>query len=125
LLSLLTKEWKGKIFVNPPYSNIENFMDKALLELRKGNAKVVVFLLPSATSTPWWHNYVVPFCKDIRWIKGRLKFANDRKGERGLRPSAAAFVSLETFSTRASRNSFRAPSSTPFRIATKRTGSGG
>jgi hypothetical protein len=72
LMALLAKEWRGSVFVNPPYDNIDNFMDKALLEFRKGNAKVVVFLVPSATSTDWWHNYVVPFCRDrgpheLRW----------------------------------------------------------
>lgn len=59
LTALLFKDWTGSVFVNPPYSNIGNFMNKALLELKKGNAHTVVFLVPARTDTRWFHKYVL------------------------------------------------------------------
>lgn len=64
------------VFVNPPYSNIGNFMDKALLELQRGNCSVVVFLVPSRTDTRWWHDYVLKRKAEVRFIRGRLKFGD-------------------------------------------------
>lgn len=71
----LFKDWNGNIFVNPPYSNISNFLEKGLLELYKGNAKVVVFLVPARTDTKWFHGFVLDKA-EIRFIKGRLKFGD-------------------------------------------------
>ena len=72
--SLLHKDWKGNAFVNPPYKNIKNFLHKGIFELHKGNLKVAVFLIPSRTDTQWWHNYVMRYADEIRFIEGRLKF---------------------------------------------------
>lgn len=71
-------DWGGSVFVNPPYSNILNFMDKALLELKKGNCHTVVFLVPSRTDTRWWHDYVLKHAQEIRFIRGRLKFGSSQ-----------------------------------------------
>jgi len=73
----LKTDWNGSIFVNPPYSNIKGFLQKAQDELQKGNAKTVVFLIPSRTDTKWFHEYVYNRA-DIRFIKGRLKFGNSK-----------------------------------------------
>jgi site-specific DNA-methyltransferase (adenine-specific) len=73
----LKTDWHGSIFVNPPYSNIKGFLQKAHDELQKGNAKTVVFLIPSRTDTKWFHEYVYNRA-DIRFIKGRLKFGNSK-----------------------------------------------
>lgn len=77
-LTSLFKDWKGSIFINPPYSNIANFMDKAILEIKKGNAHTIVFLVPARTDTKWFHNYVLKFNGEIRFIKGRLRFNNSK-----------------------------------------------
>jgi len=71
----LFKDWNGNIFVNPPYSNISNFLEKGLLELNKGNARVVVFLVPARTDTKWFHKFVLNKA-EIRFVKGRLRFGN-------------------------------------------------
>ena len=33
----LLTDWKGNVFCNPPYSNAKEFLNKALLEIKKGN----------------------------------------------------------------------------------------
>lgn len=67
----LTIDWGNINFVNPPYSKMKEWCDKAYKEYKKG--KVVVMLIPSRTDTKYWHNYIMK-AKEIRFIKGRLKF---------------------------------------------------
>jgi site-specific DNA-methyltransferase (adenine-specific) len=70
----LSCEWGNSNFVNPPYSrNLkESFVKKALEESKKG--KTCVLLLPVSTSTILFHNIILPNAKEIRFVKGRLKF---------------------------------------------------
>jgi hypothetical protein len=51
-------DWIGSVFINPPYSNISNFLEKALIELGKGNCHTVVFLIPVRSDTKWWHRFI-------------------------------------------------------------------
>lgn len=69
----LDREWGTSVFVNPPYSALGMWCKKAHQEHLKG--KVVVMLIPSRTDTRAWHDYVMK-AKEIRFIKGRLKFGD-------------------------------------------------
>lgn len=71
LVDGLKSEWGSPAFVNPPYSDIAAWVKKAYEEHQKG--KTVVLLIPSRTDTRWWHEYCMK-AKEIRFIKGRLKF---------------------------------------------------
>ena len=70
----LEVDWGQRNYINPPYSRDlkEKFINKAVDESRKG--KLCVMLLPVSTSTKIFHEVVLPNKKDIRFIKGRLKF---------------------------------------------------
>lgn len=73
----LERKWGKSVFVNPPYSNIRGFLDKAINELYHArNSELIVFLVPSRTDTKWWHEIVLEFAFEIRFIKGRLKFGD-------------------------------------------------
>ena len=67
-------EWKNSNFVNPPYSRKlkEQFIKKAVEESK--NRKTCVMLLPVSTSTKIFHEIILPNKKEIRFIKGRVKF---------------------------------------------------
>ena len=65
-------EWKERNFINPPYSEVEKWIEKGYRESVKG--KLCVFLVASRTDTRWFHNYCLKYAKEIRFIKGRLKF---------------------------------------------------
>ena len=67
-------EWKERNFINPPYSRKlkEAFVKKAIEESNKG--KLCVLLLPVSTSTKLFHEHILPNKKEIRFIKGRVKF---------------------------------------------------
>lgn len=69
----LSVGWRNDIcWMNPPYGReIVKWVKKAYMESLEGGT--VVCLLPSRTDTRWWHNYVMN-AKEIRFIKGRLKF---------------------------------------------------
>ena len=73
----LLREWLSPCFVNPPYSEIAPWMEKAKLESDAG--KTVVLLVPSRTDTRWWHEYAMK-AAEIRFIRGRLKFGDAKTG---------------------------------------------
>jgi len=67
--------WGKRCYINPPYGKaIKHWLNKALLEIQNGNTEVAVFLLPSYTDVKWFHEIVLPFAYEIRFIKGRLQF---------------------------------------------------
>ena len=73
----LNRDWQGEtVFVNPPYSNISQWVEKAWKEGRK-EGTTVVMLIPSRTDTKYFHNYIY-HRSEIRFVKGRLKFGNSK-----------------------------------------------
>lgn len=71
----LCREWGWSTFCNPPYSEISTWVQKAYNEAKTG--KTIVLLVPSRTDTKWWHEYIMK-AKEIRFIKGRLKFGGSK-----------------------------------------------
>jgi site-specific DNA-methyltransferase (adenine-specific) len=69
----LKVDWGKRNFVNPPYNRIDKpkFITKAFEEYKKD--KLVVMLLPVATSTKQFHEIIYPNA-EIRFVKGRIKF---------------------------------------------------
>ena len=51
--------------------------DKGYIEGQKPNTTVVM-LIPARTDTKYFHNYIYHDAKEIRFIKGRLKFGNSK-----------------------------------------------
>jgi len=77
-IDALHRHWGKRVFINPPYGpEISYWLNKGLLELDNG-ADLCVFLLPSRTDTAWFHDWVLPFAKEIRFIRGRLKFGDSK-----------------------------------------------
>lgn len=81
----LLSSWGGCSYVNPPYSEIADWVKKAWEQYQMG--KTVVMLIPSRTDTRWWHEYVMK-AKEIRFIKGRLNF----DGHKNSAPFPSAVV---------------------------------
>ena len=65
-------EWRKRNFANPPYDQQKLWVKKAYEESLKN--KICVLLLPARTDTKLFHEIILPFAKEIRFIKGRLKF---------------------------------------------------
>ena len=69
----LLRDWGTEtVFMNPPYSEVDEWMRKAYGAALEG--ATVVCLIPARTDTQWWHAYVMK--AEIRFIKGRLKFGD-------------------------------------------------
>lgn len=73
----LKQPWRGRVFVNPPYSKPEPWVKKAIDEYRTRRSvnpvEEVFLLLPAATDVGWFHDLILPYC-NVRFIKGRLRF---------------------------------------------------
>lgn len=71
----LSKSWGGcKVFCNPPYSKISEWVEKAFRETRQDNT-LVVMLIPSRTDTKYFHDYIYQR-SEIRFVRGRVKFSD-------------------------------------------------
>ncbi len=75
-LATLFATWRGKrVYCNPPYGrSIGRWLERGL------EAELAVFLLPARTDTRWFHDTVLPKAKEIRFIRGRLRFGNAQAG---------------------------------------------
>lgn len=71
----LEQSWAGnRVFCNPPYSNIGEWVAKAARE-----RALTVMLIPARTDTRWFHAHIYQKPNvEIRFIKGRLKFGNSK-----------------------------------------------
>ena len=80
----LQLDWDNHIcFMNPPYSQISEWIKKASIENAKGTT--VICLIPSRTDTRYWHQYIWnkathrPYDGvEVRFLQGRLKFSNSK-----------------------------------------------
>lgn len=89
-----------RVFCNPPYDKgITQFLERAR------DADIAVFLLPVRTDTKWFHNLILPFATEIRFVKGRLKFGDAKK--------AAPFPSMIVIFSNAPTPAQSGPDSAP------------
>jgi phage N-6-adenine-methyltransferase len=67
----LSLPWTGRVWMNPPYSNIRPWLEKAIAS--REQCEVIVCLLPCATDTKWFHDCILPHFETF-FIKGRVRF---------------------------------------------------
>lgn len=82
-------EWDSVNFVNPPYSQMTDWIRKSHEEWKKG--KTVILLIPPRTDTRYFHDYINGNA-EVRFIKGRLKFGNPSDPD--YKPTGAPFPSI-------------------------------
>tara|TARA_R110000824_G_C14664248_1_gene618210 strand:+ start:62 stop:442 length:381 start_codon:yes stop_codon:yes gene_type:complete len=71
----LNIEWDQLNYVNPPYTLLKEFVEKALVE--NNNGKETVLLLPTKTDQQWFHD-LLSANAELVWIRRRLKFKNNK-----------------------------------------------
>ena len=73
----LSQCWGGYVvFCNPPYGRqIYDWVKKCYEESRNPGTTVVM-LIPARIDTRYFHEFIYHKAKEIRFIKGRLKFGN-------------------------------------------------
>lgn len=59
----LEQPWTGRVWCNPPYSDVHSWVAKAWAEFeRRGGPSVIAMLLPAnRTEQPWWQDNVEPY----------------------------------------------------------------
>lgn len=74
----LKQSWRGEtVFMNPPYGgNTGKWIEKAWHESQHG--VLVVCLIVSSTERGYWHDYIFPYAKEIRWLRSKLKFGDSK-----------------------------------------------
>lgn len=84
----LSVRWEPRAFVNPPYSDIPSWLDKAHREILKHYCDIAVFLVFANTDTSWFHEYVLGKA-EIYFIRGRVTFLkpSGEKTRNAMRPS--------------------------------------
>lgn len=82
------------IFVNPPYSDKEQWMRKCANEAQRlaQHDVHILGLLPADTDTRWFHEYVANAARRCFW-RGRLRFLGDR-GDPARFPSLIPYWGL-------------------------------
>ena len=75
----LKQDWGGyKVFCNPPYGRkLASWVQKCYEESKKPGTTVVM-LIPARTDTAYFHDYIYHKAKEIRFIRGRLKFGDSK-----------------------------------------------
>ena len=68
----------SKVFLNPPYSNISEWIDWAIWNHKNFGLHTVI-LIPSRTDTKYFHK-LLNYGVDLEFIKGRLKFNGMKTG---------------------------------------------
>lgn len=84
----LKQEWKGTVWLNPPYSRLKEFMKKCT----ESDARIWT-LIPARTDTKAWQDYIFPFAAHIWFIRGRLKFCQGGEPV-GTAPFPSALVNF-------------------------------
>ena len=93
----LAASWKGEtVWLNPPYSRVAVFMEKAAREARHS---VIVALVPVRCDTIWWHSSVKGQSDELRLIEGRPYFTRG-DGQVGPSPFPAGVVIYRPGSSR-------------------------
>lgn len=99
----LSKEWSGRVFVNPPFANKSAWLQKAVEE--QSNTEVIFVLTPDSTDTiSWWHKYIAAEADYIWFSEGRIsyivpeihadKFDNYDAGQMANSPAFGTAISI-------------------------------
>jgi phage N-6-adenine-methyltransferase len=77
----LTKEWHGRVWLNPPYSRdkIKAFINKTVEEIEAARVTAAIILTHSYTDTEWFHK-ITPLTQALCFTNGRIAFT-DPDGE--------------------------------------------
>ncbi len=86
------REWKGNVFMNPPYSRpaVEQFVDRAVRAITSSEITQFIGLTNNATDTDWFHS-LCGACGLVCIPNGRLKFYNNSNETLGARQGQALF----------------------------------
>lgn len=70
----MVRDWAGAVvFVNPPWSDAKKWLERCHDQWSKGQAGVVICLVPAKTDTEFFHT-ILATDADVYFLKGRTRF---------------------------------------------------
>lgn len=71
----LTREWRGRVYLNPPYSYpaVEQFCQRLVEEHNAGKVKQAVVLVNNSTDSAWFHD-LARACGAFCLTRGRVRY---------------------------------------------------
>ena len=86
----LAQPWEGVCWCNPPFDATQGrWVEKAWREAQRG-ATVVVIIPGNYHDSDWWHRYALR-ASEIRYMRGRPKFADEAGRETSMRMVVLVF----------------------------------
>lgn len=83
----LTKEWIGRVYLNPPYGKgMERWLEKLK---HHGNGIALIF---ARTETKCFFNHIWDDAHAVLFVKGRIKFYNVQGEQKGTPGSPSIFI---------------------------------
>lgn len=73
----LLHPWEHSNFLNPPFSLVSAFTERAALFAEAGSSTLMI--LPASTDTKWFHRNVFLAAAEIVFLEGRIGFVLDGK----------------------------------------------
>lgn len=73
----LDLNWRGRVWLNPPYSNTAKWLEKMSGEVESGRVQAVLALLPYRPEG-YWHDYVWPSLVALGHFRRRVRFEHPR-----------------------------------------------
>lgn len=88
----LDKQWHGKVWMNPPYSqpDIVHFIEKVISEYESGRCTEAIVLTHNSTDTAWY-NLIFKHAAAICWTTGRVRFESP-EGEKAAPAMGQTFA---------------------------------
>jgi phage N-6-adenine-methyltransferase len=83
----LEQEWRGRVWLNPPYSfpAVEHFARKLAEEYQAGRVTAAIMLTNNSTETEWFQA-AAGVCASLCFPTPRIKFISSRTGEEDSSP---------------------------------------
>ena len=76
----LEQEWSGRVWLNPPYSNLARFADKLVAEVMAKRVTAAVVLTHNYSDTRWFHD-LASVASAMCFTRGWIKFVGPGPGE--------------------------------------------
>lgn len=73
----LSQDWRGRVWCNPPYSDIRPWVEKAWQEVPLTTDLVVMLVPANRTEQAWWQDLVEPYRDNGGWL--RVEFLRGRQ----------------------------------------------
>jgi phage N-6-adenine-methyltransferase len=72
----LKQRWRGRVWLNPPFSRIADFTAKLVREVKAGHVTAAILLANGCTDTAWFHE-AASACSALCFTRGRIRFEQE------------------------------------------------